>query len=42
VAAAAAPYNRDDDFVNNPPGCIQMSLQRKRKYAPPCPQQETM
>jgi hypothetical protein len=35
--AAAAPYNRGDDFVNTPPGCIEMSLQQKRKCAPPCP-----
>jgi hypothetical protein len=41
VAAAAAPYNRGDDFVNTPPGCSEMSLQQKRKCTPPCPQ-ETM
>jgi hypothetical protein len=29
VAAAAAPYNRGDDFVNTPPVCSQTSLQQK-------------
>jgi len=41
AVAAAAPYNRGGDFVNTPPGCTEKSLQQKRKYAPPCPQ-ETM
>ena len=36
---AAAPHDRGNDFLNIPPGCTQMSLQQKRKCAPPCKQE---